>query len=81
MFHAELVQRYTPSMRQRIDLHQAWRLALRVARESLREHGRDIGGEMPGTCPFRLGELVAEDFDFDQATAWLAGQRDVDPPA
>ena len=81
IFHAELVPRYTPSMRQRVDLQQSWRLALRVARESLREHGRDIGADMPADCPFRLDALVAEDFDFDPARAWLAGQRDVGPPA
>ena len=78
IFHAELVQRFLPSMRQRIDLQQTWRLALRIAHAALREHGREIGAHMPADCPFRLDELVAEDFDFDQAAARLAIQRNAD---
>lgn len=79
IFHADLVQRYTPSMRQRIDLQRSWRLALRVARESLREHGRETGPQMPADGPFRHEEIVAETFDFDQARAWLAGRPDTGP--
>lgn len=79
IFHADLVQRYTPSMRRRLDLEQSWRLALRVVRAALREHGRDIGADMLVGCPFQLEDLVTEDFDFDRAIAWLVGQTNPGP--
>ena len=50
-------QRFTPSMRQRIELGGLYAKALRRAGEAV----DDAGGPhpLPGTCPFALDELLA----------------------
>lgn len=71
-FYAELVRKYSPSMRQRLDLDKAWRLAIRVARDALREHGRELAAGVPATPPFSIDDLVSDDFDFDRSFERLA---------
>ena len=73
-FYADLVQTYSPSIRQRIDLPKAWQLAQRIARDSLRERDRELSAAVPPACPFSVDELVSDDFDFDRAVQRLADQ-------
>ena len=62
-FHAELVERYTPSMRQRIDLDALWRSASEQAMIAYDERSRDIAEKLPAHCPFTLDELLADRID------------------
>jgi Domain of unknown function DUF29 len=59
-------RRFTPSMRQRIELAGLWQLALR---QMAAERGRRPPG-LPDDCPFALDELLARDAD----PARLAGK-------
>jgi hypothetical protein len=58
VFRSNAESRFTPSMRQRIDLARLWRRALRGLPDS-------IDGQpplpLPDTCPRTLDELLAED--------------------
>jgi hypothetical protein len=62
-FHSGVRRRYAPSMRQRIDLDERWR----VARErALRIYAGDRQQrvEALGTrCPFRIDDMIAEKID------------------
>ena len=56
-FLDDAAQRFTPSMRQRIELEELYAKALRRARETA-----DATGEprpLPDACPFRLDDLLA----------------------
>lgn len=64
-FHVDLLRRYTASMRRLIDMEKEWKAALRIARDALRENGRQLNPALPPTCPLELSNLVSEDFDFD----------------
>ena len=56
-FLADAAARFTPSMRQRIDLDALWRRALR-------QIAAERGSAPPSAaCPFTLEELLAEDSD------------------
>ena len=57
-FHAELVERYTPSMRQRIDIDGLWRSAREQAVLAY-----DEAANLPTHCPFSLDDLLAEHVD------------------
>jgi len=50
-------QRFTPSMRQRIELDGLYAKAMRRAREAVDDTGTPQ--PLPGTCPFALHELLA----------------------
>jgi hypothetical protein len=71
-FHAELVQRYQPGMRQRLDADTIWRRALREAKAKFAAFQSDSSGRWPvvtGGCPFGIEELCDEEFDIAAATA------------
>ncbi len=57
VFLDDAEQRFTPSMRQRIELNNLYGRALRRAREATDDAG--IPNPLPGTCPFALDELLA----------------------
>jgi len=61
-------QRFTPSMRQRIELDRLYAKALRRAREAVDDAGAPQ--PLPGTCPFAPDELLAG--DIAEPTAKLA---------
>src|SRR3712207_6104183 len=63
----ELAQRFTPSMRQRVDLDRLWRKAFDLAREimpALEPRRAEIG-----PCPLGLDELLLDDFPLDDLVA------------
>ena len=70
-FHIDLLSRYTPAMRQRIEPQAIWRDALKIADVTLREHGSAMSTSTPLECPFSPTELLASDFDFDDAVEKL----------
>lgn len=59
VFLAEAQRRFSPSMRQRIDLDRLYRQAVRSVRAESEERARAL----PATCPFPLDDLLAEDAD------------------
>lgn len=59
VFLDDAAQRFTPSMRQRIDLDGLYAKALRRARSLLTDEGSGVG--LPEVCPFGLDKLVAGD--------------------
>jgi hypothetical protein len=61
-FHAELLRRYAPSMRQRLDLDQIWRIARKLVLLSLPEDG-ELTSPLPERSPVSLDSLLVEDVD------------------
>lgn len=71
-FHAEIVGRYSPSMRQRIDIDELWRSAREEALLLLPEpEAETVAAILPGTPPFSLDDLIAERIDSDRLAANL----------
>ena len=69
-------RRFTPSMRQRMDLGELFARALRRARTA-----RDDTGNprlLPNACPYALDDLLDRDFDVDALAARL-GNDGSDP--
>lgn len=52
-------RRFTPAMRQRIDLDHVWRRALARAGADLRRYGEALA-DLPAACPFALDDLLSE---------------------
>jgi hypothetical protein len=73
--NADMSGRYTPSMRQLIDMQAQWQLALKVADGALRAHGAAVDPGLPTECPFTIAELLPEKFDVDQALLRVQGSR------
>jgi hypothetical protein len=61
LFLADAQARYTPSMRQRIDLGRLYAKAVRLVRTG--EPVAKGKESVPGECPFTLDELLADDVD------------------
>jgi len=62
-FHSDLMDRFAPSMRQRIDMGKIWRSArerLRAADESAQ---RQFLANLPEQCPFDIDDFIAEHID------------------
>lgn len=59
-FLNDLQRRFTPSMRQRLDLDDLYRKALKRARAL---DVKDQSLRLPETCPFTLQELLSDDVD------------------
>jgi len=63
LWQDELAQRFTPSMRQRVDLDRLWRKAFDLACEimpALEPHRADIG-----PCPLGIDELLLDELPLD----------------
>lgn len=69
-FHGELLRRYSPSMRQRIDLDRLWGLARKLSME--RSENPDRLAEMlPRQSPFLLDHFLTEDVGISELAAFL----------
>ncbi len=69
VFLVDAEDRFTPSMRQRIDLDDLYAKALRLVRQMT-----DTSGEaqpLPETCPFTLDELLSTQLDVSVMTRKL----------
>ena len=78
-FRNELLTRYTPSMRQRIDLDLLWRRAIEEAEAALAAHGRPDPVRAPPQCPLPLDAFLREPFDFEGACEATAASLDPQP--
>jgi hypothetical protein len=62
-FHAEMIGRYAPSMRQRIDVDQIWRLAHEQFMLANESGQRDAIGALAVRCPLNLDDLITSRID------------------
>lgn len=74
-FGADLSDRYTPSMRQLLDMQQLWSKALRTSEVLLQEHGSKLAPGIPLECPFDVETFVGDEFDFDAALSKLTSAK------
>jgi Domain of unknown function DUF29 len=58
-FRGDAAARFTPAMRQRLDMTQIWRRALRAVPETI--DGQGPLTHVPTTCPVTLDELLSEE--------------------
>ena len=70
-FHSGLLDLFSASMEQRLDLDLLWRRAMKEAEAALEDEGGALVSGLPSDCPFALDELVSEAFDFREALASL----------
>lgn len=70
-FHNALLDAFTPSMAQKIDLDVLWRRAVKEAGAALRDEGGALPAGLPEKCPFARKAVLSEAFDFDEAFATL----------
>ena len=64
----QAVRAFSPGMRRKLDIEAIWREGRERAADALADHGE---AEIPDavSCPFALDDLLAADFDIDQAVA------------
>ena len=74
-FHSDMVSRYAPSMRQRIDLDVIWRSARDQALLSYQnKSGVAIVADLPVVSPFVIEDLVSERIDVSKLTQRVAAR-------
>lgn len=86
-FHAELLQRYQPSMRQRVDVDLLWRRALREAHAKLAAYRRDeslvilerVRMALGLSCPIGVDEVCDENFEVNDAIDRLRNRLSMEP--
>ena len=74
-FHSDLMHRYAPSMRHRIDLDDLWRSACEQAILLLPED-LSLTSLLPETSPFALDDILAERVESDRLVASLRSEED-----
>ena len=67
----ELLDHYTPSMRQLVDIQVLWQSALKLAELRLAEYDRSLAPLIPAECPYTVEDIVSDKFDFDAALRQL----------
>lgn len=68
-FHANMIDRYSPSMRQRVELEELWRVARRQLAAAFRaaeQDQRQLMAAIPISPPFTLDELLAAEIDIGE---------------
>lgn len=63
----DIRKRFTPSMRQKLEIDDTWREAGSSAAIDLAAYGVAMPPGIPAACPFTLDEILAEDFTFEAA--------------
>ena len=72
-FHSDMVSRYAPSMRQRIDMDVIWRSARDQSVLTYRDRpGAATVADLPVVSPFAIEDLVAERIDVSKLRQRLA---------
>jgi hypothetical protein len=74
-FHSEMRRRYAPSMRQRINVDQLWRLA-RTQALLLLSGSSALATSLPKDSPFLLDDLLAERLDTDALVEKLVSKSE-----
>ena len=72
-FHRSLLDKFSPSMRARLDLPTLWRDAREDALDDMLEAGRAPPPGLPLDCPWTLDEFTRGKLDFPALLARLAG--------
>jgi hypothetical protein len=75
-FHADLLARYSPSMRRALDLDLVWRRALRQAEAALEEYGEAVAPGLKGSCPLALEDLLREELDLPGLLSRVTADRE-----
>jgi hypothetical protein len=75
VFHGELRDVVTASMRRKIDIDVLWQRSIREAKAALEAEGDKIQRGLPRLSPFSFDDLVDAYFDFDTAVARIAAAR------
>lgn len=78
-FQSALMDQFSPSMAQRLDLDRLWARALIEAEAALDDQAGALRSGLPRECPFSLDELLSEDFDFRKGVERL-GRLAPPPP-
>ena len=69
VFQADARDRFTASMRGKLDVDKLWCEALRAAAPSLADHGAAIAADLTTASPLTLDELISSDLDLDRAVS------------
>jgi hypothetical protein len=72
-FHAELIGRYAPSMRQRIDFAALWASALEQRAQEQGEASLPGTASLPARPPFALDDLLADRIDSGRLVEQVRG--------
>ena len=75
VFHGELRDVVTASMRRKIDIVVLWQRSIREAKAALEAEGDKIRRGLPRLSPISFDDLIDADFDFDTAVARIAAAR------
>jgi hypothetical protein len=62
-FHADMTDRYAPSMQQRIDIDELWKQARERCMLAYEGAPHQLVEQLPSDCPLMLGDLLAERLD------------------
>ena len=76
-YQATARRNYKRSMRQKIDWEDLWTTAKANAAVSLKMYGDNLVQGLPRAMPFDPDEIVAKDFDMDQALERLAASLEM----
>jgi hypothetical protein len=71
-FSGELLRRYAPSMRQRIDMDRLWRSASRRAALSFGDEVSPLFSSLRGQCPVAVEELFEDEIDIPHLVHLIA---------
>ena len=74
-FHAEMRRRYAPSMRQRIDMHELWRVTRMLPSLSFSDEA-ELVACLPQAPPFELDDILGETLDAPSLAARLRATGD-----
>jgi hypothetical protein len=74
VFHADMIGRYAPSMRQRIDLDALWRQAREHSMLAYEGAEQQSVAQLPPACPFTLDDLIGERLDSARLVARFASR-------
>lgn len=72
-------RKFSPGMRQHIDMASAWVDAVKMARDELSDYGETLAPTKTA-CPFSLDEILDADLDLDWAVARVKENLDLDSP-
>lgn len=62
-FHSDMMERYAPSMRQRIDLDAIWRSAREQSMLAYEGVQQQFVADLPKPCPLSIDDVVGERLD------------------
>jgi hypothetical protein len=62
-FHSDMMERYAPSMRHRIDIDEIWRSAREQLTLTYDGEQRQVVADLPERCPFSIDDVVTRRID------------------